>query len=269
MNANPPIQPDIERLLLAGGTFDPPHRAHLRMAVQVAEATDCEQVLFMPARRSPHKMGEDQVPTPALHRVAMLEIALRELRTARSRTTCSEDNFDVDSGTPVLSLSMHEVMRPPPSYTVDTLEALREHVGEQVEIRLLMGADQVIAFERWHAADRILQLASPAVVLRPPLNDWAALREAAPQLDERWSGWLVPDIELDPVSATDIRERIRRDLWASPDAHPQSVNDEPPASTSASSRGLAADCASPEPLDELVPPEVLQYIREHNLYRPK
>ena len=70
---------------------------------------------------------------------------------------------------PDAQVSTIELDRPGPSYTVDTLEHLRKAVGD-TELRLLVGSDQAVSFQQWKDWPRILELASPVVMLRPPLD---------------------------------------------------------------------------------------------------
>ena len=201
------------KLLIFGGTFDPPHRAHTVLPPLVAQRIECARILYVPATLNPLKM--DHPPTPAHHRVAMLRIALASVANAELCTI--------------------ELERPGPSFTVDTLESLHEQYGPGVQLRLLLGSDQALEFVRWKDWQRILELATPAVLLRPPLDHaqfHAQLRAAhPPDFADRWLDWIVATPQLD-ISATELRDRL----------------------------------ASDEGLDELLDPGVLEYIREQELY---
>ena len=201
------------KLLIFGGTFDPPHRAHTVLPPLVAKHIDCDRILYVPAALNPLKM--DHPPTPAHHRVAMLRIALASVADAEICTI--------------------ELERPGPSFTVDTLQSLHEQHGPGVQLRLLIGSDQALEFVEWKDWQHILELATPAVLLRPPLDREqfrAQVCEAhPPELAERWGEWLVDTPKLD-ISATDLRDRL----------------------------------ASDQGLDDLLDPGVPEYIREHGLY---
>jgi len=202
------------KLLIFGGTFDPPHRAHAVLPPLVAQRLECDRILYVPAALNPLKL--DHPPTPANHRVAMLRIALASVANAE--------------------LCMIELERPGPSFTVDTLEQLCKQYEADVQLRLLLGSDQALEFVKWKDWQRILELATPAVLLRPPLDRaqfQAELREAhPPELAGRWLDWIVDTPQLD-ISATELRDRL----------------------------------ASDQGLDELLDPGVLEYIREHGLYK--
>ena len=98
--------------------------------------------------------------------------------------------------------------RPEPSYTVDTLEALRARLGPGTGLRLLIGSDQAKLFDRWRAYDRVIELAEPLVMLRPPLTRTALLEALPPGFDRaQWAGRLV-DVPSIAVSSSDIRDRV-------------------------------------------------------------
>jgi nicotinate-nucleotide adenylyltransferase len=202
-----------ERILIFGGTFDPPHRAHIELPLKVARATGCKRVIYVPARINPLKSDR---PSPGHHRVAMLEAAL-----------ASQPNVEI---------STLELDREGPSYFVSTLEELSRQLAG-TDLCFLIGCDQAIEFHRWREWERILEVAEPIVMLRPP---WTceSLRDAIAekQGEERAQWWIdhlanesLPRID---VSATMIRERLARG----------------------------------EGIDDLVTPEVGAYIREHGLY---
>jgi len=131
----------VSRVGVFGGTFDPVHVGHLAIANAALEEIPLDRVLFVPARRSPLKGREPQAG--AADRLAMLEAALRdEPRFAASRL---------------------ELDREGPSFTVDTLAALR---GEG-ELYLILGSDAIADFARWREPDRIRSLAIILVAARP------------------------------------------------------------------------------------------------------
>jgi nicotinate-nucleotide adenylyltransferase len=202
-----------QRILIFGGTFDPPHRAHVELPAIVADQLGCDRIIFVPVAISPFKT--DEQPTSAEHRIAMLELAIRDL--------------------PHAEISTIELDRGDVSYTVDTLEALREQFGREVDLRLMIGADQALEFHRWKDSRRIEQLATPVVVLRPPWNEGDFRQALVEQYGaDEAMGWIERTVEapLIDVSATELRERLERG---------EDVGDD---------------------LD----PAVMQYIAEHGLY---
>lgn len=172
------------RVLVYGGTFDPPHRAHVLLPAEARAAVEAEGVIYVPAGRPPHKAPSD---TPGHHRLAMLKLALAE----RSDACISE----------------LELNRPGRSYTVRTLEALREQIGPGVTMRLLIGADMALIFGQWHRAERVEELAEPVVMLRPPYDREALLESLPADQRDRWARRIVPVSAMD-IASTDLREKL-------------------------------------------------------------
>ncbi len=201
------------RLLIFGGTFDPPHVAHTTLPPLVAQRLECPRILYVPAVINPLKT--DQPNASPEQRLAMLGLALDNVVGAEI------DTIELD--------------RPPPSYTVDTLEALRRRLGPRTTLLLLIGSDQALAFHEWKDWPRILELATPSVMVRPPfdeatyqtrLGEIYSVEEAG-----RWMGWSVAVPPMD-ICANELRRRL----------------------------------ASGGDVDGLIQPAVIAYIRRHGLY---
>lgn len=126
-----------------GGTFDPIHFGHLRLAEEMAAAIGLSRVLFIPAGQPPHR-GAPR--TAAAHRLAMVR-----------RAIAGNPRFEVDA---------REIQRPAPSYTVDTLAALRAELGNEQPLWLLLGADAFLGLAGWHQWRRLFDLANIAVAAR-------------------------------------------------------------------------------------------------------
>jgi nicotinate-nucleotide adenylyltransferase len=107
-----------------------------------------------------------------------------------------------------------------PSYTVDTLANLRTRLGPRVELRWLMGADQLRAFGKWREPARVIELAEPVVMVRPP-DTRESLLAAVPQMFDAkaWEKRMV-DLPVIDVSATEIRQRIAEGKKISGMVHP-------------------------------------------------
>jgi len=184
---------DARNILIVGGSFDPPHLAHLIQPRRVAEHLHAEVMLYIPAGRQPLKK---EPQTPPHHRLAMLRLMV--------------------AGDPSIHISTMEIDRLDdgrPSYTVDTLEQLRQVLGDKPALRLLIGSDQAIAFHRWHKPERILELAEPVVMTRPPLSAPLLCESIAhSQGKEAAQQWVSRIVELPllDISSTDIRQRLKQ-----------------------------------------------------------
>jgi len=170
-----------------GGTFDPPHYAHLVLAENALAQLQLERVLFVPAGQPPHKPR--QPISPAHHRVTMVEMAVA-------------DNS-------AFLLSRVDVARPGPHYTVDMLGILREkHSG--ATLFFLMGADSLAEFTRWRDPSGILEQARLGVMRRPGWEaDVTSLAESLPGIEERLAWLDAPHLE---ISGTDLRRRVAEQL---------------------------------------------------------
>ncbi len=174
------------KLGILGGTFDPPHNGHLLIAEQATHKLQLAQVLFIPARQPPHKLGEPI--SPLRDRVAMLQRAL--------------------SGKPTFLISMIEAERPGPSYTVDTLRELRRDTSPGAELFFIMGMDSLETLPTWHKPEEIVQLARLAVLSRPGHHaDLDALERQIPGIKASVIFLRAPELD---VSASEIRERVAR-----------------------------------------------------------
>lgn len=132
------------RLGVFGGSFDPIHNGHLRLAECCAQQARLDEVWFVPAAVSPFK-PHGPVASEA-DRVAMLRLALE--------------------GRPGLVVSTLEIDRGGVSYTVDTLRQIHTERPD-AELLLLMGADSLNDLPDWREPEAILRLATPLVVQRP------------------------------------------------------------------------------------------------------
>jgi nicotinate-nucleotide adenylyltransferase len=167
----------MRRVGLFGGTFDPPHAGHLAIAEWAREQLRLDRVLFVPAGTPPHKRGRRR--SSARCRVAMTRLAVR--------------------GNPAFRVSTLETRRAGPSFTVDTLRALRASFPK-ARLFLIMGEDSLDDFRTWHEPGAIVALATLAVARRPG-------RPRTRRRPPRGVVWLDnPGLDL---SSSVIRARVR------------------------------------------------------------
>jgi len=141
---------------ILGGTFDPVHHGHLRTALELIEACGLDELRLVPAGLPPHR-GRPR---------ASAELRLEMLHRAVA-------------GEPRLRVDERELRRPGPSYTVDTLGALRAELGLR-PLCLVLGADAFLGLPAWHRWRELPGLAHLVVVQRPgtvlaPEGELAAL----------------------------------------------------------------------------------------------
>lgn len=176
----------MARIGIFGGSFNPPHLGHVLAAEEFREKLGLDRLLLVPAAVPPHKALSANAPS-AEARLEMTRLAVREL--------------------PYAAVSDLELRRAGPSYTVDTLAALREKYPND-ELILLMGTDMLLAFADWYQPERILQLASLAVAHRGK-DRLDELKVCAADLKQRFGGkvTLVGNRCL-PYSSTSVRAML-------------------------------------------------------------
>ena len=213
------------RIGLLGGSFDPIHVGHLALARSAAAALTVDRMVVIPTGSSWQK---EEGQTAASHRLAMARIALQPL--AQSRVQGSD--WEVDD---------LEVMRSGPSYTIDTLQALRQRFGPDAALILILGSDQLrnlATWERWQE-----------------LPDFAHV--AATQREQVGLAGLPAPIEYL------LQQRGRQALPDTPAGSIVLFRMQPVA---VSATGLRAQLARGEMPRDLLPPGVPEYITQHRLY---
>jgi len=192
---------------IMGGTFDPPHIGHLAAAEEVRYRLGLDKILWIPAGIPPHK--RDIQVTPPEHRLQMVRLAIE--------------------GNNLFELSDIEVKRPEVSYTVHTLETLKQ-LNPNDSLFFLLGTDEFSSLYRWYMPNKIVYLANLAVMKRAGMGpDIAKVESELPCIKNRYFLVDVPHI---PISSTELRDRVRKG----------------------------------EPIRYLVPDKVMEYIYYHKLY---
>ena len=141
---------------LLGGTFNPIHFGHLRMAQELADALNLSEVRFIPSANPPHK----SMPTvSAKHRAAMVQLAI------------------VDN--PLFKLDTRELARIGASYTIDSLISLREELSQEdkqpISLCLIMGSDAFVHLNTWARWQVLLNYCHIILVQRPTASKQAKL----------------------------------------------------------------------------------------------
>lgn len=192
-----------------GGTFDPIHVAHLAVAEAARDTFGLRRVLFIPAAEPPHKPGRRI--TAVEHRLAMVEAAI--------------------AGNAAFKVSRIEIEREGPSYTVDTLAALRDSEPGP-RLALIVSAESYAEFSTWREPARILELADLIVAPR--------------------DGFAAADPDLVPRQFPDVNAAI-------------AFLDGPSIRLSASE--IRDRAAAGRSVRYLVPDAVAAYIGDHGLYQ--
>lgn len=205
-----------------GGTFDPIHYGHLMPVTALAKIVGLSKIVLLPNNVPPHR---PQPEATSQQRLRMTQLA-------------SENNalFHVDE---------RELQRQTPSYTIDTLEALRGETGAETPLAFVIGQDSLLTLHQWHRWEDLLGVCHLLVCARPgyqstlstpTLQKWLEdhLTKDPRDLHQQTHGRIfMADTPLVTISATEIRKR----------------------------RQAGLDC------QDWLPPSVLRYIDEQGLYR--
>jgi len=165
------------RIAIFGGTFDPIHQAHLAVAREAADRFHLDRVLFVPADHPPHKSGVTQAPYA--DRLRMTELACQ----ADARFEASE----IEAGTPR-------------SYSIQTIEKVRESLSAADELFFIIGADAFSEVQTWHRWRDVASSVHFLVVSRPGHSYRVPPEVTLDRLDT---------VDL-PISSSEIREQLRR-----------------------------------------------------------
>ncbi len=211
-------------ILIFGGSFDPVHDGHLGLARYFSTLLQADALRLIPAGQPWQK---PQLATAASHRIAMLRLAFANWPSP-------------------VQIDEQEVLREQPSYTIDTLRALRKELGPVVSLALMMGADQLQNLHTWREWQQLFDYANLCVAARPGFqteHDGLA-PEVSREISRRSASaaqirttpcgliFVAPNLALD-ISATQIRQSLQH----------------------SSRPGLP------------VPEAVLDYIQQHHLYQ--
>lgn len=213
---------DHHLLALFGGTFDPIHYGHLLPVEALAKEIGLSQIALLPNNVPPHR---PQPQANTQQRLDMLQLAI--------------------AGSDLFSIDTRELKRSIPSYSIDTLEEIRDEQGKHRPLAFIIGQDSLLSLHKWHRWQSLLDYCHLLVCARPgyanhldtpELELWlnTHLTDDSTQLCQRPHGLIyLAHTPLLNISATDIRRRQQQN----------------------------------QPYDDLVPPTVQHYIQQQGLYR--
>jgi nicotinate-nucleotide adenylyltransferase len=211
-------------IAILGGTFNPIHMGHLHMAKQFRDKIGFDSIRIIPAALPALKSAPSAT---ADQRAEMVKLAI---------------NNQAD-----LTLDTQELSRAGMSYTIDTLIALRQELGNQVSLSWLMGSDAFEKLNAWHRWQELLNYAHLVIAIRPHSEDLSKLNpdilkllscheaKGIESIKKQTHGKiLIQEVDALDISSTEIREKI----------------------------------ANGDNVSGLLPKAVLDYIQTHYLYRP-
>ena len=205
---------------LFGGTFNPVHFGHLRLATALAGLLQVKPIRMIPCAMPPHRT---EPSASAEQRLAMLKLAIDKQ--------------------PILAADDLELHRTTPSYSIDTLELVRQQIGAQAPLFFCMGMDSLAGISSWHRWRELLNFCHIVVYPRPrwqppsqgEVARWIDRHQCnnLSELKQRPSGQLyICDLAMLDLSSSEIRDHIKQD----------------------------------KNIDHMAPKPVIEYIKLHSLY---
>ncbi|WP_337262039.1 MULTISPECIES: nicotinate-nucleotide adenylyltransferase [unclassified Serratia (in: enterobacteria)] len=181
---------------LFGGTFDPIHYGHLRPVEALAREVGLSQITLLPNHVPPHRPQPEATPQ---QRLKMIELAI------------------IDN--PLFAVDDRELHRTTPSYTIETLETIRQQRGTALPLAFIIGQDSLLTLHKWHRWQALLEVCHLLVLARPGYHDrmdtpelqqWLEQHRVsdARLLSQQPQGYVyLADTPLLEISATEIRQR--------------------------------------------------------------
>ena len=175
----------MKRIGIYGGTFNPPHLGHFRVAQTAFSALSLDALYVIPAYVAPNKQGVPCVEGE--HRLQLLRL-------------CFE-------GAPRVTVSDCELQRGGVSYTVETVQQMqKEH--PDAEFVLLVGTDSFLSFDQWYQWEALSQMVTLAVFARGQKNEQTAILEQKAKLEKKGAKICIVEHEILTLSSSDIRRML-------------------------------------------------------------
>lgn len=221
------------RVALFGGSFDPPHCGHIKIARAAKAFLGLDRVLMAPVGKQPLKSGLQNTSFQDRLQMVLLAVAKEEGIEASDADAPLSDNR--------------------PNYTLDTLKKLHRSLGPETDLFFLMGADSLHTFQNWHRAEELLFTAEFIIAARPGF----ALTDLAQALPSgiQFSGSLEPASSATSLLLTNA---------AGAQTHLHLL---PNLREDISATDVRAALKAGNEKQVIVPAAVLQYIQKNNLYR--
>ncbi len=174
------------KVCLYQGSFNPIHNAHIEAAKYVYEQFKFEKIVFIPAFRPPHKSEKDFNFENAMHRLNMVELAVKDY--------------------PFFDVSAIEYTRNKASYTYDTIVQINDIVKPEEKINFIIGTDAFSKIESWYKSDELKSLVNFILFVRE--NNFDETPFFA--LKEKGYNYNLMNMPFIDISASEVRERIRQ-----------------------------------------------------------
>jgi nicotinate-nucleotide adenylyltransferase len=193
-----------KKIILFGGTFDPVHKGHIKVAMSAAKKICAEKILLVPAKCSPHKTQRPAASKK--HRAAMLKLAV--------------------AGKKIFKISNLELNRKSPSWTIDTVRQLKRTLGNKNTIHLLIGADILPSLPRWHKIHKLLNECNVCIMHRGGFDE-PNIDKLLKHFDRKTAEKLRQNLIKTPlidISSSQIRQKLSQKQNTAKYLHPKVLN---------------------------------------------
>lgn len=174
----------MRKIGLFGGSFNPIHKGHVKLALSIKEKLSLDKVIFIPSGEAPHKSSQEYAK--ASDRLEMCRLAVSDY--------------------PFFEVSDYEITKEGKSYSIYTVRHFKELYPED-ELYLMVGSDMLLYFDKWYEYREILKNVTLAAVSREG-TDFAELEKFAEKLRKN-GNVIVVNNEAFPVSSTLLRKKIK------------------------------------------------------------
>ncbi len=174
----------MRKIGLFGGSFNPIHKGHVKLAVSIKEKLSLDKVIFIPSGEAPHKSSEEYADSADRYEMCRLAV----------------------SDYPFFEVSDYEITKEGKSYSVYTVRHFKELYPDD-ELYLMVGSDMLLYFDKWYEYKEILKNVTLAAVSREG-TDFEELEEYAEKL-RKYGDIIVVNHEVFPVSSTQLRKMIK------------------------------------------------------------
>ena len=173
------------KIAILGGTFDPIHLGHIKMAEAVLNETDVDEIYFMPSKIPPHKLNK--VVTDEIHRCNMVKLAIED-----------NDKF---------VFSDYDISRDEPSYTALTLTGLKE-ANKDLDIYFIIGGDSLRDIEKWFKPEVVMANCTLLTIARDEV-DASKMNELINDLKSKYTCNIIPiNMDMVNISSSNIRNKL-------------------------------------------------------------
>jgi len=179
-----------KKIGLMGGTFDPVHHGHMVLAEQVRTRFGLDEIIFIPSGIAPHKSLEKVTDKQLRYEMTLL----------------------ATTNNPYFTVSDIEISRDEISYTINTIQRIKEQFGSEDEFYFITGADAIMELHLWHDFENLIGMCNFIAATRPGIDEEELKSKIDRMVKDYRANIFVTEVPALSISSTDIRRRVKYDL---------------------------------------------------------